>query len=441
MQIEGGAPRAAGTELQGRFFWPLCLLATLFFMWGFVTSMNDVLIPHLKAVFAFGYVQSILVQTAFFLAYLVVSIPAAKLVEARGYKGSIVIGLAIMGAACLLFVPAAGLGPLPPTYGVFLAALFLLAGGITILQVAANPYVAVLGSAKTSSSRLNLVQALNSLGTAIAPQIGGMFILARSATGTAKSGAAISLSERLHDAGAVQAPYVVIALVLFAIAVGIGFARLPKVPTHPETDSAHTDSVRRHPLLILGIIGIFVYVGAEVSVGSYMVSYVSSGHVLRITPAAAAGYVSLYWTCAMVGRFAGALIIRWVNPALVLGFNCLAAVAAIVISMATTGQVALWAIVLVGLCNSIMFPTIFTLAIRGLGALTGRASGYLITAIFGGAVLPVVQGLLADMPGIGLTLSFFVPAVCYLFIFYFAWRCFRARPEVEDDVATAAVRP
>jgi FHS family L-fucose permease-like MFS transporter len=246
-------------------------------------------------------------------------------------------------------------------------------------------------------------------------------ILGRSTTGTATAGTTITLAERLQDAKAVQAPYVGIALVLLVIAAAFWTMRLPKIATHAETEEATKDSVRRHPMLTLGVIGIFVYVGAEVAIGSFMTNYIASPHVLGATTATAARYVSVYWGGAMAGRFVGAALMRWIQPGVILGVNAVCAIAAVALSVFTSGETALWTIVSVGLFNSIMFPTIFTLAIKGLGPLTGRGSGYLITAIVGGAAVPWLQGQLADR-FVGLTLSYLIAAPCYLFIVYFAWR-------------------
>jgi FHS family L-fucose permease-like MFS transporter len=433
MPIAPGAPSAAASsEPQGRYLWPLIFLASLFFMWGFITVLNDALIPHLKAVFVMNNAQSALIQFCFFMAYGIFSIPAAKLVEWIGYKTSIVVGLAVMAAGCLLFLPASNI----PSYYVFLAAMFVVAGGITLLQVAANPYVSVLGPAKTSSMRLNLVQGLNSFGTFLAPAFGSLLILGRSTTGTSKAGAVITLAERMQDAKAVQAPYVGIAIVLLVIAAGFWVMRLPKVSTHAETAEAKRDTVWRHPMLALGVIGIFLYVGAEVAIGSFMTNYIASPHVLGATTEVAARYVSFYWGGAMVGRFVGAALMRWIHPGVILGVNAVCAVVAIALSVFTTGDAALWAIVSVGFFNSIMFPTIFTLAIKGLGPLTGRGSGYLIMAIVGGAVVPYLQGQLADR--FGLTASFLTSAPCYLFILYFALKSF-GRRELDAEAGEPAL--
>ncbi len=393
----------------------LTILATLFFMWGFCTVLNDVLVPQLKAVFEMNYVQTMLIQFTFFGSYFLLSLPSAKLIEWIGYKYSIVVGLVVMSCGCLIFLPAAQI----PSYPLFLTALFVLAGGITVLQVAANPYVAVLGPEKTASARLNLVQGFNSLATTIGPWFGGLVILSRTKAGTALAGAVESHADRMADARAVQLPYFGIALVLLALAVLIWLARLPKMSTHPHTEEEAKDTLWRHKNLVMGAVAIFVYVGAEVSIGSFLISYLASPHISHMTTADAAGYLKWYWGGAMVGRFViGAILMRFVPPPKMLADNCIFAVALIVFSMVATGPLSMWTILLVGICNSIMFPTIFTLAIRGLGPLTGRGSGILVMAIFGGAVLPMLQGAVAD--SFGLVISFVIPATCYVFIWFFA---------------------
>ncbi len=404
----------AGTPENGHYLWALAVLAVLFFMWGFCTVLNDTLVPHLKAVFQMDYFQAALIQFVFFGAYFVLAIPAAWLIERAGYKYAIVVGLAIMGAGCLVFLPASN----QPSYGLFLTALFVLAGGITILQVAANPYVAVLGPERLASSRLNLTQALNSFGTFIGPYLGSVFILSRSKVGTAATGTVVSLQDRLADARAVQTPYVIIALVLFVLAVAFSILRLPQIATQPRTAEEARDSIFHHRLLVLGIGAIFVYVGAEVAIGSFLVSYITQPQISQMTVAEAGKYVSFYWGGAMVGRLIGAFAMRYIRPSLILGFNAIGAIVLIILSAATHGAVAMWAILAVGLCNSIMFPTIFTLGIRGLGPLTGRGSGALVMAIVGGAIIPPLMGGLADK--VGLALSFALPAVCYIYIWFFA---------------------
>jgi FHS family L-fucose permease-like MFS transporter len=393
----------------------LIVLTSLFFMWGLITSLNDILIPHLKAAFSLSYVKVMLIQFCFFGAYFVMSVPSGYLVEWSGYKKGIIIGLATAGIGCLLFYPAAGMR----SYPFFLGALFVLASGITLLQVAANPYVAILGPSRTASSRLTLTQAFNSLGTTIGPFLGSVLIL------SAVRPEGDEATVRAAEAATVQGPYIVLALVLFAIAVLIGITKLPQIEAQQQpADSpsaggtfVHHESVWGYRHLVLGAIGIFVYVGAEVSIGSFAVNFLSQPTIAGLTEADAGKYLSFYWGGAMVGRFIGAWVMTRVKPGKVLAFNALVAVALLIIVMIFAGKTAMWALLAIGLFNSIMFPTIFTLAIEGLGKHTGAASGVLCMAIVGGAILPVVQGYLADH--MNLLYSFIVPLVCYVYIAYY----------------------
>jgi len=430
-----GAQVSGDFDPNRKYVWALALLASLFFMWGFCTVLNDVLVPHLKAVFVMNWLQTMLIQFVFFLGYFLLSIPAALIIERIGYKRSIVAGLCTMAVGCLLFIPASAL----PSYPVFLGALFVLAGGITMLQVAANPYVTVLGKPETGSFRLNLVQALNSLGTFLAPYFGSIFILGQTKSGTVHAGTVVTAAERIRDAQAVQGPYFGIAVVLGLLAIAIAVFRLPKVSTHPSSPEERADNVWRHPLLLLGVIAIFVYVGAEVTIGSFMTNYITSPRISDMTSAQAGKWVSYYWGGAMVGRFIGSgllFLFKRLHPAALLAFNAAAAMVLIAISVSTTGHVAMWAMLLVGLFNSIMFPTIFALAVQGLGPLTGRGSGFLIMAIFGGGILPLVQGFMADH--VDLRVSYIAPGVCYLFVLYFAVAALRIRHE---PASTAAGMP
>jgi FHS family L-fucose permease-like MFS transporter len=396
----------------------LAILASVFFMWGFITALNDILVPHLKSVFDLTYARSMLVQFVFFGAYFLMALPAAKLLERTGYKNAIALGLLTTGIGALIFVPAATL----PSYGVFLGGLFVLATGITILQVAANPYVTLLGPPETASSRLNLVQAFNSLGTTVAPVLGGSLILSHSLSGTSVNSTAVfTLAQRMADALTVRAPYIGIAAVLFALAVIIFLWRLPALRTQRDPRTAAQDSVWRHSRLVLGLGAIFVYVGAEVSVSSFLINYISSPRVGDMSHAAASSYVSLFWGGAMLGRFAGSGIMRRIPAASVLTAVALGAILLLATTMLTSGHTALWAIVLVGLMNAIMFPTIFSLAIEGLGDLTAQGSALLIMAIVGGAVIPLLQGVLADH--FGLRIAFILPVLCYCYIMVFALRC------------------
>jgi FHS family L-fucose permease-like MFS transporter len=389
----------------------LALVTTLFFAWGFLTVLNDILVPHLKAIFTLSYTGVMFVQFSFFLAYFLLALPSGKLVDYIGYKRSMVIGLLTMGAGALLFVPAASL----PSYPIFLAALFVLAAGMTVLQVSANPYIAALGPPAGASSRLNLAQAFNSLGTMLAPLIGGALILA----------------EGVRTASSVKLPYLAFAGVLILLAAVMTFSRLPAPPSieqrgnQPNTSKSLRSAWRaRH--LVLGAGAIFVYCGAEVSIGSFLVNFLGQPDIGGLTERTAAQYVSLYWTGAMIGRFGGAMLLRRIpaNRAL-FGFSMMAS-ALVFLTILSSGHIALWAIIAVGLFNSIMFPNIFALAIEGLGPLTGQGSGILITAILGAAVLPVAQGALADY--IGIHRAFILPAICYLYVAFYGLRGFR-RPD------------
>lgn len=414
--ISQAAAMSRSESDDGNTAMPLIIVTLLFFMWGLLTSLNDVLIPHLKAVYTLSYVQAMLVQFCFFGAYFVVSIPAGMLIKRIGYQRGAVTGLVIAAAGCALFYPASVSG-----YTVFLLAFFVLAAGITILQVAANPYVTVLGDAKTASSRLTLTQAFNSLGTTIAPALGGMLILSGGVLTVAQFAqmpAAEQLVYRAKEAASVQGPYLALAAALLMLAVLFAFARLPKISHADDVSTvANVESVFAHRHLVLGAIGIFVYVGGEVSIGSFLINFLGDSNVASLSPAAAASYVSFYWGGAMVGRFIGFAVMRFVSPGKALAFNAACSILLILTAIFSHGQMAMWAIILVGLCNSIMFPTIFSMSLNRLGKLTGQGSGVLCMAIVGGAIVPFAQGFLADM--IGLQWSFFVPAACYTFILFF----------------------
>jgi FHS family L-fucose permease-like MFS transporter len=402
----------------------LVLLTSLFFMWGLITSLNDILIPHLKSVFTLSYAQAMLIQFCFFAAYLVMSYPAGYLVEKLGYKKGIIIGLAIAGVGCLLFYPAAGLR----SYPFFLGALFILASGITLLQVSANPYVAILGAPETASSRLNLTQAFNSLGTTLGPVLGSLIILSvaiKPANDIQTMSPEQLAAYAATEAHAVQAPYLGLAAVLFLIAGIIALSRLPVIKVsdasavrqagHAPDDQYNSVWAYRH--LVLGAIGIFVYVGAEVSIGSFLVNFMGRPEIAGLSESDAGKYLSLYWGGAMVGRFIGVAILAKCKPGHVLAFNAFVVTTLLFVAIVFAGRVAMWALLLIGLFNSIMFPTIFTLAIEGLGKRTSEGAGVLCMAIVGGAVVPLIQGLLADY--IGILYSFLIPAACYLYIAYY----------------------
>ncbi|WMW80633.1 sugar MFS transporter [Undibacterium cyanobacteriorum] len=403
---------------------PLVIVTILFFMWGLLTSLNDVLIPHLKAIYTLSYVQAMLVQFCFFGAYFIVSWPAGMLIKRIGYQRGAVTGLLIAASGCALFYPAANSG-----YALFLLAFFVLASGITILQVAANPYVTILGDAKTASSRLTLTQAFNSLGTTIGPAVGGMLILSGALLGAdqiAAMSAAEQAAHRAKEAATVQGPYLALAAALAVLAILFAFARLPKIEhgDAPEASSAiaaqATTSIFAQRHLVLGAIGIFLYVGGEVSIGSFLINFLGEANIAALSAADAAHYVSYYWGGAMVGRFIGFAVMRSVSPGKALAFNAAASIVLILTAIFGHGSLAMWAIIAVGLCNSIMFPTIFSMALHKLGALTGQGSGVLCMAIVGGALVPFAQGYLADQ--IGLQMSFYIPVVCYAYILFFGWK-------------------
>jgi MFS transporter, FHS family, L-fucose permease len=396
----------------------LRLLASLFFIWGFITVINNTLLPHLKSVFALNYVETTLIESVWFIAYFVASIPSAKLIERIGYRPSLVSGLLIMAFGALAMIPAARL----PSYGLTLAALFVIACGITLLQVAANPYVAVVGPQSSAPARLNLVQAFNSLGTTLAPLFGGYLILGRSTSGTAPTDAALTLAERLADARAVQLPYLIVAVVLIVLAIVIGRFSLPDMGPQMRRSSAlerRHQSLWRHRNLVWGVPAIFIYLIAEIGVANLFINFVSQPTIADLTHEQASHYLFLLWGGMMVGRFAGSLIMRFLPGERVLATFATGALLTMLVTSFAQGPVAMIALILVGLFHSIMFPTIFTLGIRNLGPLTEEGSGLLIMAIAGGALV-IIQGWLADH--FGLQRSFLLTAMCELYvIFYAVW--------------------
>jgi len=419
--ISGSAPRksipaVAVTQNHAR---PLAVVTTLFFMWGFLTCLNDILVPHLKSIFDLNYAQVMLVQFAFFSAYFLFSVPWSRVVNIVGYQRTMVIGLLTMAAGAILFVPAASAA----SYPLFLTALLVLASGITGLQVSANPYVDLLGKPETASSRLDLTQAFNSLGTTIAPKIGGLLIL---------SAAPLAIEQlrqlspqglhayRVQQAASVKLPYTVITIAIILLAVLIGTFKLPKIDAAECPGEKVNDSVWKHRNLVLGAVGIFTYVGAEVSIGSFLVNYFGLPEIATLPAKSAAGFVSFYWGGAMIGRFLGAPLLRRVKAGYLLALCAIAAATLVTVSMLAGGQIAMWTILAVGFFNSIMFPTIFSLGVAELGPLTATGSGILNMAIVGGAILPVVQGAIADR--LGLHHAFFLPVICYLFILFYGLR-------------------
>ncbi len=398
--VKGSTAVQASNTASMNYGPALAVLTTLFFIWGSLTSLNDVLIPFAQHVFSLKLAASMLIQTAFFSAYFIFSIPSAKIIDWIGYKRAIIVGLSTMVAACLLFYPAAKI----PSFPFFLTALMILAAGITVLQVAANPYVAVLGKPQTASSRLNLTQAFNSLGTAVFPWV---------------------------------------VAVLFAI------FKLPRMEAaEHHIGEKVNDSIWQHPNLVYGAIGIFVYVGGEVAIGSSIANYLALDNIGHFASdiadpaeryhaalAVAARYISLYWLGAMVGRFIGSAVLQKVKTSRVLAFCSIMAALLVIVSVSSSGPVAMWSVLSIGLFNSIMFPCIFTSGIAELGQLTGDGSGLLNMAIVGGAVIPWIVGKIGDVInrsyypamtqgqtswGQGIHYALIIAALCYLYILFYA---------------------
>lgn len=411
-------PTAAPASPDANYSRPLVIVTTLFFMWGFLTCLNDILVPHLKSIFDLSYTRVMLIQFAFFSAYFLFSLPWSRIVNTIGYQRTMVAGLVTMAAGASLFIPAA----IAVSFPLFLTALMVLAAGITGLQVSANPYVVVLGEPATASSRLDLTQAFNSLGTTVAPKLGGLLILSAAplAMERVRQLAPQALQAyRASEAASVKLPYAVIAIALLMLAIVIGISKLPQIEhaANPAEESVQ-DSIGKHPNLLFGALGIFAYVGAEVSIGSFLVNYFGLPGIAGMSARDAAGYVSFYWGGAMIGRFLGVPVLRRIKAGHVLAVCATAAAALVTASMIASGHAAMWTILAVGFFNSIMFPTIFSLGVAELGPLTGNGSGLLNMAIVGGAVLPLIQGAIADR--FGLHHAFVLPVICYLYIFFFA---------------------
>ena len=412
----------------------------LFFLWGFITVLVDSLVPRLKDVFEMSYAKTVLVQFAFFTAFFVVSLPAGAILTKIGYKKGIVLGLIIMALGCLLFYPAAEYR----NFNVFLIGYFTLASGITVLQVAANPYVALLGSEEGASSRLNLSQAFNSLGTTIAPVVGALFLLSDSVK-TSEEIDLLNITDKANyyaaEAATVQVPFLLIATFIGILALIFSCIKLPKVVG--DSPKGGYLALLKNKLMMLGALGIFVYVGAEVAIGSFLVNYFDDMNLAVIVaenntmmsiantiastfnktfsnsdPKSLLGiFIIFYWGGAMIGRFIGAYLTKIMSPGRVLSIFASLAIILIIISINTIGLLSMWSILAVGLFNSIMFPTIFTLTLRGLGDLKAQASGLLCMAIVGGAIIPFAFGSLID--GFGFKTAFILTIVCYGYILYY----------------------
>jgi FHS family L-fucose permease-like MFS transporter len=423
----------------------MSVATALFFMVGFLTCLNDIIIPHLKSIFALNYAEVLTVQFAFFTSYFVFSYPGGALVDKFGYKKTMVVGLIIMAIGAAGFIPAANLALFP----VFLCALIILAAGMTVVQVAVNPYVTVIGPPKTASSRLNLAQAFNSVGTFIAPFFGAVLIL-RNAVPVITPKHLVSMSEmarqayRAEQASTVRLPYIGIALMLLFLAIALALIKLK--PQTGQTDLTQDfrpgafaealskpDSIWHHPWLIAGAVGIFTYVGAEVTIGSLLVNYMGLPQIAGLGESVAAKFLMVYWGGAMIGRFVGSAVLQRVRTGPILGGAAIGAFLLVTISVLTQGHLAMFAMLFVGICNSIMFPSIFTLGIQDLGPLTSKGSSLMIAAIVGGALIPLGTGALADH--IGLHPAFIIPLFCYAYIAVFGLMAIR-RP-----IAASALLP
>ena len=396
----------------------------LFFVFGGITSLNDVIIPKLKEIFVLTYAEAMLVQSAFFMAYFVFSIPAARVVLRVGYMRTAALGLATMCVGCLLFMPASSVASFP----VFLTALFVLAAGITVVQVVANPLIVLLGKPSTAHSRLTFAQAFNSLGTTVFPYVGSALILGSLATvdSSALTGAALD-AYRAQETHRIFVTYLGLAIALI-VAAALVWRRRNRLPhARPRYGARWKEGfdLLRQRRFAFGATCIFLYVGAEVAIGSIIVSYLMQPDVMALAQRAAGDHVSFYWGGAMVGRFAGSFVLRIFSPGKVLACVAAAVLALLAISASSTGAVSGWSLLAIGLCNSIMFPTIFSLASEGLGARAAEGSGIIATAIVGGAIVPLLLGRTADLTG-SLKVALVVPALCYAIICSFG--VFARRP-------------
>ena len=377
------------------------MMTSLFFIWGAIVSLNDILIPHFKGVFDMSYTETMLIQFCFFGAYFLMAIPASKLIEKIGYKRGISVGLIIIGVGALLFLPASW----AISYPLFLFGLFTMATGSVVLQVVANPYIIILGPSETASSRLNLAQGINSLATTIAPFAGGLIILGH-------------YNSPQEAASAVENPYIGLAIFAFIVAAVFSQLKLPQVIE--TTGEKIKGNVLKFRQLRLGVIALMLYVGAEVAIGSFIVNFLGEPYIAGLEEKKAATYIPLYWGGLMVGRFLGSAILQKISAQKVLLISALASVVLLSITILTDGYVSMWAMLSVGLFNSIMWSNIFALSINGLGKYTNKAAGILVMAPVGGAIFPLLQGVLADSPAIGLHMSFILPLACYAFIIYYA---------------------
>lgn len=384
-------------------------LAVLYFMMGFITCLNDSLVPFFKEGFSLSYTQSSLVQFYFFLTYGIMSIPAGKIVERIGFKKGMIMGFIIAASGAFLFYPSSTFH----SYELFLASLFILATGIVVLQVSANPYITVLGPSSTASSRLTLIQGVGSLGTTVAPLFGAAVFLS-------------SVKEAANSSSAVGVPYLGIGVLLLLIAFGLMAMKLPDLRPGKSGQHVYVQdglSVFSFRNLNFGLMGIFAYVGAEVSIGTFLTNYISDK--VAIETDIASKYVAFYWGGMLIGRLIGAFVLKHIKPQVVLSFLSVFSVLLIVVSVFTTGMFSVWTMITVGLCNSVMFAIVFSLSIRGTSRFTTQASGLLSTAIAGGALVSFTQGVMKD--NFSWPVSFALPIVCYLYLFFYGVNGYKSK--------------
>ena len=396
--MENSSKPAGGNKYIGAF----ALMTSLFFIWGAIVSLNDILIPHFKGVFNMNYTETMLIQFCFFGAYFLMAIPASMLIEKIGYKKGISFGLVIIGIGSLIFLPASWL----ISYPLFLFGLFIMATGSVVLQVVANPYILILGAPETASSRLNLAQGINSLATTLAPLVGGLLILGH-------------YNSPKEAAAAVEAPYIGLAIFTFVVAAIFSFLKLPNVNNSTDGEKIK-GNVLKFRRLRLGVIALALYVGAEVAIGSFIINFLGEPNIAGMAEKEAATYIPLYWGGLMIGRFLGSAILQKISTQKVLVVASVASVILLAITILTNGYIAMWSMLAVGLFNSIMWSNIFALSLDGLGKYRNKATGILVMAPVGGAILPLFQGMLADVSSIGLHLSYILPLICYAFIIYYA---------------------
>jgi FHS family L-fucose permease-like MFS transporter len=402
---------------------PLILMVSLYFGIGFITSLNDILVQHFKDLFSLSNKGALLVQFCFFTAYFVMSVPSGWIISRIGYKKGIVLALAVMGLGLLLFLPASVI----IFYPLFLFALFVVGSGLALLQVAINPYVGALGPPETAASRINLAGFFNSSATTIAPKLGAVFIFIAAGATTAQL------------ARSVRTPYLILAVCAFAMAALVAFVHLPDVIERADDKSASSDgSAWRFSHLRFGALAIFFYVGAEVAIGSILISFLGQPSMGNLSHNDAATYVSYYWGGAGIGRLIGFFALQQIRAQRALAFVSLIASLLVVTTLVAHGHIAMWAIVSCGLFNSIMWPCIFPLSLEGLGRFTSQGSGILVTMVVGGAVIPEIQGFLADK--FGYQPSFVIVLLCYLYILFFALRGHRNSVEPTKALSPGVIQ-